>query len=92
MCKKYISIALLVIFVLTLASCGRKCDTCKYDGVTDCFQCGGTGNYSCPICGGSGTVTNDAGSTVDCAKCVDGKVDCPLCTNGKLDCPDCDRK
>ncbi len=88
MLKKSLYGLIIIILIMSLVSCGYKCDNCKDEGVAACAQCNGNGSYDCPFCDGSGIL---ARSSETCDYCSNGKVDCPLCYEGKMDCTDCDQ-
>ena len=93
MCKRHISIILLLITILStiivLSSCGYNCETCQDEGIMRCHNCNGAGLYVCVFCSGTGNVEKE-GVKEKCTYCKGGKIDCPLCYDGRMDCPDCD--
>ena len=90
MLRKFSTLLIIAILVISLVSCGYKCDTCLDNGVANCPTCNGASVYACPFCSGAGSVER-SGEAVDCDYCNGGTVDCPLCNGGKMDCPDCDQ-
>lgn len=89
--KGHICLALVILLILSLVSCGYRCDNCQDDGVVACATCNGEGEYTCPFCQGSATEQNTDGASQKCHYCRGGRIDCPLCNEGKMDCTDCDQ-